>query len=71
MLGSTLFPALWSIGLLASTVFGRHDCSVADVSIIAHDGESVGTEEKYKNGMQKANPTQLAAEHNKKTNSQK
>ncbi|KAI0390490.1 dienelactone hydrolase [Xylariaceae sp. FL0594] len=49
MLVPTLLPALWSIGLFASAVLCRHNCPVADVSIIAHDGASVGVEVKYKN----------------------
>ncbi|TGJ84595.1 hypothetical protein E0Z10_g4155 [Xylaria hypoxylon] len=44
MLGYKLLPALCSIGFALSAATSRHDCPVADVSVIAHTGESVGTE---------------------------
>ncbi|KAI3325758.1 dienelactone hydrolase [Xylariaceae sp. AK1471] len=49
MLGSTLLLALWSIGFHVSTASKLHDCPVADVSIIAHDGDSVGKEVVHNN----------------------
>ncbi|KAI0517796.1 dienelactone hydrolase [Xylaria bambusicola] len=48
MLGSKFLPALWSIGLsLCATASAT--CPVADLSIIAHTGESVGTEVVHNN----------------------
>ncbi|GAP85138.2 putative dienelactone hydrolase [Rosellinia necatrix] len=41
MLGSKLIPALWSIGI---TLSAATNCPVADVSVIAHSGDSVGKE---------------------------
>ncbi|KAK5625656.1 hypothetical protein RRF57_001372 [Xylaria bambusicola] len=57
MLGSKFLPALWSIGFsLCATASAT--CPVADVSIIAHTGESVGTEVVHNNG--KPNLSQTA-----------
>lgn len=44
MLGSKLFPALWSIAFSLSAATSQQDCPVADVSIIAHTGDPVGKE---------------------------
>ncbi|KAI1817658.1 dienelactone hydrolase [Poronia punctata] len=50
MLGSTFLPALLSVALFVSSAAARRgDCPVADPSVIAHEGESVGKEEKYNN----------------------
>jgi hypothetical protein len=51
MLGSTLLFALWSIGFHLSAASRLHDCPVADVSAVAHDGNPVGKEVIYNNGM--------------------
>lgn len=50
MLGYKLLPALLSIGLCLSAATSKHDCPVTDVSIIAHDGVSVGKEVVHNNG---------------------
>ncbi|KAI0438275.1 dienelactone hydrolase [Xylaria telfairii] len=44
MLGYKFLPALWSLGFYLSTATSQTDCPVADVSVIAHDGESIGEE---------------------------
>lgn len=44
MLGSKLLPALWSIGFSLSMATSQQGCPVADVSVIAHTGDSVGKE---------------------------
>ncbi|KAI1744839.1 dienelactone hydrolase [Xylaria scruposa] len=36
--------ALWSLGFYLALVTAQQDCPVTDLSIIAHDGESVGQE---------------------------
>lgn len=52
MLNSKFLPALLSIGLSLCATASAADCPVADVSIIAHTGESVGTEVVHNNGEQ-------------------
>ncbi|KAI1347073.1 dienelactone hydrolase [Xylaria sp. FL0043] len=49
MLGSKFLPAFWSIGLCLTAAKGQQDCPVADLSIIAHTGESVGEEVVHNN----------------------
>ncbi|CAJ2509482.1 Uu.00g145080.m01.CDS01 [Anthostomella pinea] len=45
MLGYTTLIALWSTGFLVAS--SAAECSVADVSVIAHTGDPVGREEVY------------------------
>ncbi|KAI0538550.1 Alpha/Beta hydrolase protein [Xylaria digitata] len=49
MLGSKLLPALWSIGFSLSAATSQQDCPIADVSAIAHTGNSVGQEVVHNN----------------------
>ncbi|KAI1429035.1 dienelactone hydrolase [Xylaria sp. FL1777] len=49
MLGFKLLPALWSAGFSLCSATSQQDCPVADVSIIAHTGDSVGTEVVHNN----------------------
>ncbi|KAI1358176.1 dienelactone hydrolase [Xylaria arbuscula] len=49
MLTAKFFPALLSVGLSLCATASAADCPVADVSIIAHTGDSVGTEVVYNN----------------------
>ncbi|KAI1108735.1 dienelactone hydrolase [Nemania sp. NC0429] len=49
MLGYKLLPALLSIGLCLSAATTNRDCPVTDVSVIAHDGVSVGKEVVHNN----------------------
>ncbi|GAW13545.1 hypothetical protein ANO14919_029320 [Xylariales sp. No.14919] len=49
MLGYQLLPALWSIGFSLSAAASQQDCPVADVSAIAHTGDSVGEEVVHNN----------------------
>ncbi|KAI0871897.1 dienelactone hydrolase [Hypoxylon argillaceum] len=44
MLGFKLLPALWSIGFSLSAATTPDACPITDLSIIAHTGESVGTQ---------------------------
>lgn len=50
MLGSKFFPALWSLGFYLSAATSQSECPVADVSVIAHDGESIGEEVVHNDG---------------------
>ncbi|KAI0205953.1 dienelactone hydrolase [Astrocystis sublimbata] len=50
MLGHKLLPALWSLSVSVSAAISRQDCPITDLSIIAHEGEPVGTEVVHDNG---------------------
>ncbi|KAI0965593.1 dienelactone hydrolase [Xylaria arbuscula] len=49
MLGSKFLLFIWSVAFSYCVATSQQDCPVADVSIIAHTGDSVGTEVVYNN----------------------